>query len=36
MKRVIRHWNRLHREVVALPALEKFKRHEDVAYRSMI
>jgi len=32
---VIKHWNRLPREVVESPSLELFERHVDVAFRDM-
>jgi len=35
-KKVVKHWNRLPREVVASPSLEAFKRHVDVALREMV
>ena len=35
-KRVIKHWNRLPREVVESPSLEVFKRRVDVALHGLV
>lgn len=36
MKRAVKHWNRLYRELAESLALEVFKRHVDVMPRGMV
>ena len=35
-ERVLKHWNRLPREVVDSPSLEVFKKHVDVAFQDVV
>ena len=35
-KKVVKHWNRLPREVVDAPSLSVFKRHLDIALNNML
>ncbi|KFZ60905.1 hypothetical protein N321_12561, partial [Antrostomus carolinensis] len=36
IRRTVRHWNRLPREVVDAPSLPVFKRHLDNAFNNML